>query len=71
MGPYVVSFAIGTALPATSCTTIMTIDDDNVEGDQDLQVSIDDVNLPVNVALLQPTQQTATLIDNDGTPYII
>ena len=61
------SFAVGSTLPVTSCTTISTIDDSNVEGDHEFTVTIASFTLPNNVALLNPpVQQTATLTDNDG-----
>ena len=60
------SFIVGSPLPVQSCTNISTVDDDNVEGDQEIVVSIMSVNLPNTVSTLSPTQQTAILLDNDG-----
>ena len=61
------SFAVGSALPVTSCTTISTTDDPNVEGDHEFIVTIASFTLPNNVALLDPpVQLIATLTDNDS-----
>ena len=68
-GPYIVEFLPGVILPNTSCINITTRDDENVEGDQEFTVSILEVNLDNNVALLEPFIQTATLTDNDGNVY--
>ena len=65
-GPYSVSFAVGSPLPVTNCTTISTLEDDNVEGDHDFTVSIGTNDLPGSVGTMAPTQQTATINDNDG-----
>ena len=45
-------FEPGVILPNTSCINITTIDDYNVEGDQEFTVSISEVNLVNNVALI-------------------
>ena len=63
-------FEPGVILPNTSCINITTIDDYNVEGDQEFTVSISEINLVNNVALLEPFIQTATLTDNDGMLYM-
>ena len=57
--------------PNTSCINIATIDDYNVEGDQEFTVSISEVNLVNNVALHEPFIQTATLTDNDSNLHLI
>ena len=65
------SFAVGSALPVTSCTTISTTDDPNVEGNHEFIVSITSFTLLNNVALLDPpVEQTAILTDNDGMPVM-
>ena len=65
------SFAVGSALPVTSCTPISTDDDSNVEGDHEFTVTIVSFTLPNNVDLLNPSvQQTATLTDNDSKSRI-
>ena len=65
-GPYVVSFLVGDVLPAMRCANIMTIDDPNVEGDQQFSVAISTISLPNSVTRLDPYEQTATLKDNDS-----
>ena len=60
------SFIVGSPLPVQSCINISTVDDDNVEGDQEILVSIVSVSLPNSVSTLIPTQQSAKLLDNDG-----
>lgn len=69
-GPYSVMFLVGDVLPARRCTMIMTIDDDNVEGDQPFSVSISTISLPNSVTRLDPYQQSAKLNDNDGIYYV-
>lgn len=65
-GIFTVHFTAGTPLPAMSCTTLNTIDDTNVEGDQDLSVVIEPIGLPSTVTVTSPSEQTAIIIDNDG-----
>ena len=65
-GPHSVSFTVGSPLPVQSCTNISTVDDDNVEGDQEIIVSIVSISLPNTVSTLSPTQQSAIFLDNDG-----
>ena len=65
------SFTVGSPLPVQSCTNISTVDDDNVEGDQEIVVSIVSVNLPVSVSTLFPSQQSAIFLDNDGMEVCI
>ena len=60
------SFTVGSPLPVQSCTNISTVDDDNVEGDQENFVSIVSSNLPDIITVQDPIQQSATLLDNDG-----
>ena len=63
------SFIVGSPLPVQSCANISTVDDDNVEGDQEIIVSIVSISLPNTVSKLNPTQQSAKLLDNDGKIY--
>lgn len=65
-GPYFVTFSVGDALPARRCINIMTIDDENVEGDQEFTVAISTIGLPDSVSTVDPSMQTAKLIDNDS-----
>ena len=65
------SFTVGSPLPVQSCTNISTVDDDNVEGDQDIVVSIMSAGLPVSVSTLLPSQQSAIFLDNDGMEVCI
>ena len=65
------SFTVGSPLPVQSCTNISTVDDNNVEGDQEIVVSIVSVNLPVSVSTLFPSQQSAIFLDNDGMEVCI
>ena len=60
------SFIVGSSLPVQSCTNISTVDDDNLEGDQEIVVSIMSLSLPNTVSTLSPTQQSAIFLDNDG-----
>ena len=48
------------------CVSIPTIDDSDVEGLQQLRVSIVTDPFPTNVFPLSPTEQNVTLTDNDG-----
>ena len=57
---------LGISLPTSLCTTIATIDDDNVEGPHTFTVEIVDVTLPSSVSIESPSQQSALIIDNDG-----
>ena len=59
-------FIVGSPLPVQSCTNISTVDDDNVEGDQEIVLSIMSLSLPNTVSTLSPTQQSAIFLDNDG-----
>ena len=65
-GPYVVTFDKGVTLPNQTCTTITTINDTDVEGDQAFRVSISSVSIPSGIQFLSPTEVTAVLSDNDG-----
>ena len=65
-GTFTVHFTAGTPLPAMSCTTLNTIDDTNVEGDQDLSVVIESIGLPNRVTVTSPSEQTAIITDDDG-----
>ena len=60
------SFTVGSSLPVQSCTNISTVDDDNVEGDEEIVVSITSLSLPNTVLSLFLTQQSAIFLDNDG-----
>ena len=64
------SFTVGSPLPVQSCTNISTVDDDNVEGDQEIVVSIMSGGLSVSVSTLLPSQQSAIFLDNDGMEYV-
>ena len=65
------SFTVRSPLPVQSCTNISTVDDDNVEGDQEIVVSIMSAGLPVSVSTLLPSQQSAIFLDNDGMEVCI
>ena len=66
-GPYTVSFTVGEVLPAQSCIMIATRDDDNVERDHDFLLNITSISVLTSVTKFPPTQQIATILDNDGT----
>ena len=67
LGPHTVLFDnLGIALPTMLCTSISTIDDNNVEGPHTFTIDIMSVSLPTSVSIQSPSQQSATISDNDG-----
>ena len=66
-GPHIVLFDdLGVDLPTTLCTNISTIDDNDVEGPHTFTVEITSVTLSNSVSIESPSQQSATISDNDG-----
>ena len=66
-GPHTVQFTdLGVSLPTQQCTSIGTIDDDDVEGPHYFTVEIASVTLPSSVSIESPSQQSATINDNDS-----
>ena len=66
-GPHTVEFnTMGVDLPTALCTTINTIDDSDVEGPHIFTVEIASVGLPNSVSIAPPSEQSATISDNDG-----
>ena len=67
VGPHAVLFNnLGIALPTTLCINIGTIDDNDVEGPHTFTIEIASVSLPASVSIASPSQQSATITDNDG-----
>ena len=65
-GPFTISFAVGASTNDPGCVSIPTEDDDDVEGTQQLIVSIVTDPFPTNVFPLSPTERNVLLFDNDG-----
>lgn len=65
-GPFTVDFSVGVPLPAFSCITLRTVDDDNIEGDHDFQLEIVSNSLPNSVSTFLPSHETVVIYDNDG-----
>ena len=67
LGPNTVLFDdLGIELPTMLCTNISTLEDDDVEGPQTFTIQITSVSLPTSVTIASPSQQSATISDNDG-----
>ena len=65
-GPFTISFAAGASTNDPGCVSIPTVDDYDVEGTQQLIVSIVTDPFPTNVFPLSPTERNVPLFDNDG-----
>ena len=59
-------FIVGISLPAISCITLRTLDDDNIEGDHDFQLEIVSNSLPNSVSTFLPSLERVVIYDNDG-----
>ena len=65
-GPFSVIFSTGLSLPAVVCTSLLTVDDLAVEGDQNFTLFIESVEPSDVILMVTPSMQTAVITDNDG-----
>ena len=65
-GPFFVIFSTGLSLPAVVCTSLLTVDDTAVEGDQNFTIFIESIEPNGTISKVTPYVQTAVITDNDG-----
>ena len=65
-GPFSVIFSTGSILPAAVCTSLLTIDNTAVEGDQNFTIFIESAEPSDVISIVTPSMQTAVITDNDG-----
>ena len=62
-GPYTVTFPAG----QTTATFDVPINDDNIlEGNEDLMLTIDGTSLSIDVTVGDPDEATVIIVDDDG-----
>ena len=65
-GPFSVIFSTGLSLPVVVCTSLLTVDDRAIEGDQNFTIIIVAVEPSDVILIVTPSMQTAVITDNDG-----
>ena len=69
--PFIVTFSGGTNSSAMECVSVMTVDDEALESNNTFTVGLESATPSPNVDLGSPSSVTITIIDDEGTYFIV